>query len=349
LIEAIRARDAAKSVYEAEIVEHDKRVVEARQPGTTKERLTELNKMAGSVGIEKNKVRALDSAIKVLEDEHAAIQGFGKRVIIREFLNEQFQFNADKHVRASYSSASASLKGETYISKFVPPKDTYHHFQYYMDSNYEELRGVTETLYGVKPDLDVGIMIHGSEFKTAELADDFVERNKDSTIADIMTVKNGVWNFLESFKANRDRIEAYRGTIVEDILEQVKEDTKIGAELTRDRAVRRRVENIKETAPDPKMVRQYIAERGNAAHEVGVEGHEGLTNEEQEEIYKKYIEKKDAEQAALVEAADDEEEAAPVDTLRVNVFNFSGGGKDLDKSYFLTKAKKKPDINEVKR
>ena len=284
----------------------------------------------------KDQIRLLNQEIQKLEREQEALNGIGKRFIIRQFLNEQFDFNPDKHVRSSYSDQKASVAGDTYVSKFVPPDDTFHNFQYYMDSNYEAIRAVTERLYKLKPDLDVGIIPYGS-FSTEAEADDFVERNKATTIASILTLRNGKWGFLESFKANRDRIEAYRGTIVEDILAQVKEDTKLGAELTRDRAVRRRTENIKESKPDPKMVREYISKMGNTdpgdntvKTEIDADQQEAVWNAHQEE--KRQFEDK------LVELDDAAEEIAPHDAVRVNVLSFSGGGSDLKKTHFFSKA-----------
>jgi len=285
----------------------------------------------------KDDLRLHNQELQKLERERESLNGIGKRFIIRQFLDEQFRFNPDKHVRSSYSEQKKSAEGTTYISKFVPPDDTFHNFQYYLDSNYEELRGVTESLYKLKPDLDVGIIPYGS-FTSEEAADNFVERNKGSTIASILTLRNGQWGFLESFKANRDRIEAYRGTIVEDILAQVKEDTKLGAELTRDRAVRRRTENIKESKPDPKMVREYMSTMGNTDpgdHMVKAD----ISPEQQEKVWKAHQDEKKEYEDKLVELDDDAEESAPHDSIRVNVLNFSSGGKDLKKSHFYTNSK----------
>jgi hypothetical protein len=308
--------------------------------------IIEMREYASVLVRNKDDLRLHNQEIQKLERERESLNGIGKRFIIRQFLDEQFRFNPDKHVRSSYSEQQKSAEGTTYISKFVPPDDTFHNFQYYLDSNYEELRGVTESLYKLKPDLDVGIIPYGS-FATEEAADNFVERNKGSTIASILTLRNGQWGFLESFKANRDRIEAYRGTIVEDILSQVKEDTKLGAELTRDRAVRRRTENIKESRPDPKMVRDYMTTMGNTDpgdHMVKAD----ITPEQQEQIWKTHQEEKKGFEDKLVELDDVEEETAPYDSVRVNVLNFSSGGANLKKSHFYTNAKAPSKMGETK-
>ena len=339
IIEAIRERnDLDTKVKEMTGVEAtNKARYHAEAKNMEKEEILEMRAYASALARNKDDLRLLNQAIQKLERESEALHGLGKRFIIRQFLDEQFRFNPDKHVRSSYTEQKKSAEGTMYVSKFVPPDDTFHNFQYYLDSNYEELRAVTDRLYKLKPDLDVGIIPYGS-FTSEAAADDFVERNKGSTIASILTLRDGQWGFLESFKANRDRIEAYRGTIVEDILAQVKEDTKLGAELTRDRAIRRRTENIKESKPDPKMVRDYMATMGHT--DPGDQTVKAdLTPEKQEEVWKAHQEEKKVYEDKLIELDDDVEEAAPHDAVRVNVLNFSSGGQDLKKSHFFTKAK----------
>ena len=338
ILAAIRNRNELKIKLSSLIAEEkqNRSHYEVNCASMTKEEIHAMRDVESQRARVKDDLRLANQAILKLEKERDALQGFGKRFIIRQFLDDQFKFNSDKHVRSSYSEQAKSAEGTTYVSKFIPPDDTFHNFQYYLDSNYEELRAVTQNIYKVKPDLDVGIIPYGS-FATQEEADNFVERNKTSTIASILTLKNGKWNFLEAFKANRDRIEAYRGTIVEDILQQVKDDMKIGSELTRDRAIRRRTENIKETKPDPKMVRDYMANQGKADVSDATQNTE-LTSEEQEKIYKAHIEQKEAAEMELIELDEEAEEQAPHDMVRVNVYSMSGGGKDTKKSHFLTKA-----------
>jgi len=338
IIEHIYKRKSlSEEVEKMKVLNEEKKSTYNNSPSTlSPDDIKEMAAYEQSTIVEIHRLRLLDKKIVDLEAEREKVHGVGKRYIIKEFLDSQFNFNPDKHVRSSYTS---NVDGKSAISKFVPPDDTFHNFQYYMDSNYEEIRGVTERLYKLTPDLDVGIIPYGS-FKSEEDADDFVERNKTGTIASIITLKNGKWNFLESFKANRERIEAYRGTIVDDILEQVKEDTKLGAELTRDRALRRRTENIKESRPDPKMVREYM-ESNSQTDENGVSvSNNSVSYDDQEKIWKLHQEEKLNYENKLIELDSKKEETAPHDAVRVNVLNFSGGGKELKKSHFYSAAKK---------
>jgi hypothetical protein len=341
IIETIRNRNNLDNVVEEMTVveKNNQDKYNTQAASMEKGEILQMREYASLLVAKKEELRLADKEILTLQRERDNIMGLGKRFIIRQFLDEQFKFNPDKHVRSSYSEQKSGPTGTTYVSKFVPPDDTFHNFQYYLDSNYEELCAVAHRLYKLKPDLDVGIIPYAS-FATEEEADSFVERNKGNTIASILTVRNGKWNFLESYKANRDRIEAYRGTIVEDILEQVREDTKLGAELTRDRAIRRRTENIKESKPDPKIVRDYMSTMGHSDPGAGDQNVKAdLTPEEQERIWKKHQEEKRQYEQRLVDLADEKEERAPHDVVRVNVLNFSEGGKNLKKSHFYTKAK----------
>lgn len=331
-IELIKERDKLDQEFRRLVAqdEQNRKAYESSKTGHTTEQLNEWRATQSKAAHAKDDIRVLNRQIDENETKRNSILGLGKRFVVRQFLDEQFRFNPDKHVRASYSGT-----GKTYIEKFVPPKDTFHNFQTYLDQNYEELRGVTEQVYALaKPDLDVAILPCGL-FESKEAADNFVERNKENVITDIRTLAVGKWNMIESFKENRDKIEAYRGTIVEDMLKQIEEDTKIGSALTMDRVSRRRIENARQSMPPPEMVKQYIADKGSSDASQ-------LTDEQREELFKKYQQEKQAEQNQLLNTADNFTDETPHDALRVNVFKFADGGKKLKKSHFFTKAKK-PD------
>ena len=336
-IEKIKERDAKEQEMN-QLFEQDteNQKIYATNVKHSTEQLEEWRAVRSAHAKAKDDLRVLNRQIDETERKRSSLLGLGKRFVVRQFLDEQFRFNPDKHVRASYASS-----GETYIEKFVPPKDTFHNFQTYLDQNYEELRGVTERLYSIaKPDLDVAILPCGV-FGSQEDADNFVERNKENVICDIRTLSVGKWNLIESFKANRDKIEAYRGTIVDDILEQVKEDTKIGSELTMARVSKRRMENARSTMPPPEMVKQYIADKGEEISSLNKDGDASkLTDEQREELYEKFQNEKREEQRELIRTCEGITDDVPHDALKVNVYKFAEGGKNLKKSHFFTKAKK---------
>lgn len=337
IITALKERNALEEKVKVDEVEEvaNKTLYDARKTEMTKEKILELRDFATVLHENQDKLRLKNKEIIRLEEEMDAIQGFGKRFIIRQFLDEQFRFNPDKHVRSSYfeSNSTANKTGGAAIEKFTPPDDTLHNFQYYLDSNYEEIRGVAERVYRMTPDLEVGIIPY-ADFNSERDADDFVTRNKGSVIADIRTLKYGKWNFIESFKQNRDKIEAYRGTIVEDILNQVRDDTKIGAEMVRNKATRRARANLKEQGPAPKAMTEYMSSRipANMSNVVNEETKE----EEAKRIYEEHQEKKREYECELLKSAETEE--TPHDAVRVNVYTMRAGGKSTDVSHMYTKA-----------
>ncbi len=338
IIETIRRRDElAVIVTRDTAIEAENRIKYAAERATlTKPEIHVLRDFASALTKASDDLRLANKRIIELEGQRDAIQGFGKRFIIRQFLDEQFRFNPDKHVRSSYvGGAKAAAAGPTaYAARFVPPDDFFHNYTYYADSNFEELREVAGTLYKMKPDLEVAIIPYG-EFANKDEADKFIERNKTATIADIRALCVGKWGLIEAFKANRDRIDAYRGTIVDDILQQVKSDTKLGAELVKKRVTDKRVAQVKQHGVEPKQVRAYM-EAHASAEAAGIVS-SSLSEDEQKRLHTEHQEAKAADEAALLAAAA-REDPAPHDTLRVNVYKFAAGGAELQKSHFFTES-----------
>lgn len=337
IVDAIGERNVlAARIAEDEPKEAENQLLyNARKTEMVEAKILELRDFASALIKAKDDLRLKNKEILRLEEEMESLQGFGKRFIIRQFLDEQFRFNPDKHVRSSYvsSNAQSNSAGAAYIDKFTPPDDTFHNLQYYLDSNYEELRGVTNRIYRTTPNLEVAILPY-ADFGSKDEASAFVDRNKDGVIADIRTLQYGKWNFVEAFKANRDKVEAYRGTVVEDILNQIKDDTKIGAELVKNKATRRARETLKELGPAPKAVQKYMAEHAPAEGS-GVVGSE-TKEEEAKRIYDEHQEAKREYECALLKEA--ETNPAPHDAVRVNVYTMRAGGATTDTSHILTKA-----------
>jgi len=213
--------------------------------------------------------------------------GFTKRMVVHQFLNDNFQFNPDKHVRSAYSNnpldpervmpaqlVKTKTKTKTIIGKsgakltidkktndrsnnpsvkHIPPMDVFHRWTYYTDSNYEEIRTAVQDLYADKPDLEFAINPY-SQFESAEDAEKFVRKHSDEVIADVVTLNNSSWNLLGSFKKNRERINFYNNNtaVVEEIFKQMEADKKLGADLMRKRVRRKKKKNIEEVGADPK-------------------------------------------------------------------------------------------------
>lgn len=306
-----------------------------------------------------DRLRLMNKEIVALEEERDAIQAHGKRFIIRQFLDEQFRFNPDKHVRSSYVPIADAAAGPSAdpICKFVPPDDTFHNFNYYADSNYEELRSVTNRLYRTTPDLEVALQSHG-EFATAAEAQRFIDTNQNKVTHDLRSAPVGKWAVLEAFKKNRDAIAIGQGTVIQDILQQHEQDQRTGAELARRRATKAKTDNIKATGPAPKMASAYMNEHGTPDASA-IEAK--MTVEEQKKIYDAHQEEKRKYESALVKADDEAKRAvaaaaigrdalepepvAPHDQLRVNVYTMLDGGAATKKSHFMIDAEKPDGAN----
>jgi hypothetical protein len=180
IITALRERNELEETVARDEKQEKKNndLYDARKCEMTKEKILELRDFKSKLIENQDRLRLKNKEIARLEEEMDAIQGFGKRFIIRQFLDEQFRFNPDKHVRSSYvgSNTTANKTGRAYIEKFTPPDDTFHNFQYYLDSNYEEIRGVAERVYRMTPDLEVSILPY-ADFPNEREADDFVARS----------------------------------------------------------------------------------------------------------------------------------------------------------------------------
>jgi len=161
-----------------------------------------------------------------------------KRVVIKEFLEDLFQYNPDLHVRSAYkpnpldpernllNSPAAQLAiyklkladpvfKETMtlyereqslktpkdtesnvsqlvkqVSEFIPPQDIFHRFQYYYDSNYEELRGIVRDLYCDKSELETAINPYDWHENEDE-AEKFINKHKDEVISTIFKAHSG--------------------------------------------------------------------------------------------------------------------------------------------------------------
>ncbi len=131
-----------------------------------------------------------------------------RRMVIRDFLDDLFTFNPDKHVRSAYSRNPSDperkkikpKKGKKTqktqktknltreeknlleygrVTGKIPPADLFHNFKYYMESNYDALRIATRDLYCEKPDLDFTIKIY-DDFRNQDEYNDFVHKYEES-------------------------------------------------------------------------------------------------------------------------------------------------------------------------
>jgi hypothetical protein len=148
-------------------------------------------------------------------------------------------------------------------ARAIPPQDTFHRLNYYMEVNYEKLRTITQTLYDERPDLDWLLAIwktfEGTEAVVNEQFDKFCQVHQDDLRAPIKQIRLGAWTFLGDFARNRENINFYNKNtdVLKRILDRHGEDRTIGAELMRKRVHVEKARNIAENGPDAKGLGSY--------------------------------------------------------------------------------------------
>ena len=147
----------------------------------------------------------------------------------------------------------------------IPPQDTFHRWQYYMEVNFEALRTATDSIYHDRPDLDLALILYrGFEGPPDEVSADFekfYQKHQDEVISDIRAIDMGGWTLLGDFKANRDKINFYNKNteVLKRILDRHAEDKKMGQELMRNRVRQAKAANIAADGPDAPGLADYTA------------------------------------------------------------------------------------------
>ena len=180
-------------------------------------------------------------------------QSAEEQIIINRFLNKLFKYNPNTHSKSIFNSDNAKEdpeRQEVIENKFtevVPPNDTFGRFTYYYDVNYEQIRQAVKYLYNDKPDTEVAINIFES-FDSIKECNDYIEKNQDNVITNLLNLTNYKWNLLGSFKKNRERISFYNENtvVLENILKQQEEDAKMGKTLLDARVKKKKVKNVQE-------------------------------------------------------------------------------------------------------
>lgn len=192
---------------------------------------------------------------KFLQKKEELIQNQSteEQVVINKFLNKLFKYNPNTHSKSIFNPENTNVDPErkepvdNEFTKIIPPNDTFGRFNYYYDVNYEQLRKAVLYLYNDKPDTEVAINIFDS-FDSVKDCNDYIEKNQDNVITNLLNLTNYKWNLLGSFKKNRERIAFYNENtvVLENILKQQEEDAKMGKILLDARVKKKKVQNIQQ-------------------------------------------------------------------------------------------------------
>jgi hypothetical protein len=188
--------------------------------------------------------------------------------IINRFLNKLFKYDPNTHTTSVYNEDNndpeRKVNPDNEFTQVVPPNDTFGRFNYYYDVNYEKLRQAVSYLYNDKPDVEVAINIYDS-FDSIEECNEYIEKNQENVICNLLNLTNYKWNLLGSFKQNRDRITFYNSNtkILENIMKQQEDDAKMGKVLLDARVRKKKVKNIKEYGKDHPSFLKYTQANPN--------------------------------------------------------------------------------------
>lgn len=227
---------------------------------------------------------------KYLAKKHELIkkQSEDEQRIISKFLNKYFKYNPSDHtseVVVNTNDPERIKPNDTKFLENIPPNDTYGRFQYYFDVNYEDIRKSVFYLYNEKPDIEVALNIYDT-FSTLDECTEYINKNKDKVITNIMTLTNYKWNLLGPFKQNRERISFYNENtqVLENILKQQEEDAKMGKKLLDERVRKKKVKNVKEYGKTDPAVAKYLKENpseiSTSAHKVEIKEDTVIVTEE---------------------------------------------------------------------
>ena len=290
-----------------------------------------------------------------------------KRIVIREFLDDMFTFNPDKHVRSAYqrnkhdperqkvktskkkksekykkdSKASAKLTQEERnlleygrVTGKIPPVDLFHHFTTYMDVNYDALRIATRNLYCEKPDLDYTLNVYTDLPSMAEY-NDFVHKHEDDIPVIIRCCEQNKWTFQANFAENRDRQQFYNKNtrVLQEILDTAEANQRLGKDILNKRIRRKKQQNIDECGPDDdKFIKQYKKEQRKQHRKAGLK-EPSEKERAQQELEDKYLNRYDKPDDML-----DEEEYK--DAIQIQTWTHDTKGKKLKPSSFFSQSEK---------
>lgn len=266
----------------------------------------------------------------------------------------------------------------------IPPQDTYHRINYYMDVNYEELRSAVEAIYDNKPDIEDAIIIYdiveGTSEEVEKKRKDFLRKHQDNFKSDVLTVTLGMWNLIASFKENRDKVDFYNKNteIIARVMQRIEDDKKIGTELMKNRVLKEKAKNIREVGPDAPGLTQY---RGENKEIMALAGDKAISKEQMMRLEKtrgnekaakelEFLEQKEKRKAELEAIKkerplnkEEEREArevnneiksakemleVPEDAIRVDVFTHNAATGDFGKSVMYTAAEAPTFVAESK-
>lgn len=292
----------------------------------------------------------LYNKVKAKYESDYAEEQFTYKEMMYEFLNEYLDFNPDKHVRsAAYACGEDSTRkaledlkdapegAASEAAKRVPAMDTFSRWKRYESANYEELREITNDLYGEKAYLDACFMPYGIGFETVDQAKAYVRKHKREFGVEIHIAKAWNWSFLEAWRENREKLmlDDEKLAILKSIVDNQQEEQKLGRDMLKKRVENEKKKNIQKVGPDDPALGRYLKDFAPPITKEGVN---------------RVLE---AKELGTLESPDEE---CPDDAVEVNVVEIKnkapdhlgkGGDIEVKRGKFFTETENPKSLNVI--
>lgn len=197
------------------------------------------------------------------------------------------------------------------VYEMIPPDDIFYKFRNYMEDNYDIIREAVNHLYCEKPEFDLAI----NPYQWHESEDDamrFMKKHRNEVIMEIYKAHSGKWNLFAPFNQVRETMRYFndKTEVLEQIMEQREQDSKLGQDMMKKRVLIKKKKNIEEEGADDEAFLKW-KEKNTVLKDMGAES---------------------------INAGDYADDECPDDAVQVDVFRVSGKTGKMDKTKFYTQA-----------
>lgn len=213
----------------------------------------------------------------------------------REFHNgkmteKQYEKELDTH--AKQVEKYRVITETEYERSVIPPDDSFFRWQRYIDNNYEELRQATDDVYAEKSDIEWSMVplkyFSGKDESEVEVeSQEWRRKYAEEFEGDVYFATFGVHNMLGSWEQNRESRDFYNknSEVIKRIIDQNKDDQRMGRRLMKQRTELKKKENIEEAGPDAVGLKSYIDSAGSNLRNIGAK-HMSEFDEEDSSVLK---------------------------------------------------------------
>lgn len=212
----------------------------------------------------------------------------------------------------------ADVTVDSTVKEMIPAQDLFGRFKIYYTTNYEQLRDSVNDLYCEKPELELAINPY-SWHKSAEEAEAFKKKHRNEVIAEVFTAHSGKWNFFDTFKEQRDKVNFYNDNtvILEEMVKQLERDEKLGMDLMKKKVEKSKKENKVKYGEDDESFKKWKSQNTEI---------------------KKY---------GAVTTGDKADDECPDDAVQVDVWRLAKNGSTITKEKFYSQAEAPTHVKEA--